>query len=613
MPRRFTLPAWRRDFPAGKAEGPAWLAVGLSCMAGALLAVYLYGGMIDPREVSWLLRENDSLQHYLGWQFFRRDAWQWPLGSMGNLASSLGASVVYTDSVPLLALALKPFHAWLPDPLQYLGLFMLANLTLNAGVGCALLQRSGLGPMAALAGSLLMASLPMAIMRGLGAHGHEALSAHWLLLLGIWLSLYAPAPDTRAGWRWLLLLSAAVLIHFYLFFMLGVMWAAWWCGSAWRTRAWRGRAQRRAALLWLVLTPAMVAAVMWGAGYFGYGGGEGGGYGVFSAEVLTYFNPRSEAWFLQHGETESLSAFFAGWATPVWGQYEGQAYAGLGGIGVLLLGAYVLMFRRQWPAQKEQGQAQGRCPPGMGWLLAATAGMFVFSLSDRVVLGSWLFELDYARWAGPLAEVLRSGGRLAWPLLYVLLLGALVLLAGRWPGRRLGWLLAGLVLVQLLDLKDWYASVHRHLDVRMAVAAEEPEPYAVLQDKTLEPLWQSRERILALLPENIAVLRPYVWLAAANGMSINIAHLARASHATLVEAARPVKEQLLDGRLDQRAVYLVSDAELAALVCRRPRVRCREHAAITLVWLAPGAGAPRQDPLSSTLSLQEISYHDRAE
>lgn len=559
------------------------LAVWLSAGVGAWLAFYLYGELIDPRQVAWLIHENDPLQHYMGWHYFRRDEWQWPLGAMSNLASDIGASIVFTDSIPLLAIPLKLLHGWLPDPFQYLGLVMLANLSLNAGVSCALLLRCGLRPVVALLGAVLMVSLPMATMRGLGAHGHEALSAHWLLLLGIWLVLLYPRLERGAGWRWVALLSIAVLVHFYLFFMVGVMWAGWWLRGVWRVRAWRDPMLRLQALGWGLATPLVVLLLMWLAGYFHYGagGGAGGGYGVFSAEVLTFFNPMSAAWFLQGDDLVSLSYFLPGWLTPVWGQYEGQAYAGLGGLAVLAVGVSVLA-NRGWRT------ALAHWPGAMPWLLVLSLGMFLFALSDRVVLGYRLYELDYGRWLWPLPEVLRSSGRLAWPLLYVLLVAALLLLSREWSRRRLVWVLALLVLLQWVDLRPWHASVHHRLETRVQETSGAPLPYAVLQDASLDALWQSRERIVALPVEDLAVLRPYTWLAAEHGMSINVAHLARVSPETLEEATRHVRERLAVGDLDSDAVYLLTSPAWIERLCERDEVVCREFTPVTLAWHAGG-------------------------
>lgn len=556
----------------------SWMVILLAAAMGGWLAVYLYGGMIDPRRVTWLLHENDPLQHYMGWHFFRRDEWQWPVGSISNLASALGTSIVFTDSIPLVAIPLKLLDAWLPDPFQYLGLVMLANLMLNAGVACALLLRSGLPNWASWLGGVLFVSLPMATMRGMGAHGHEALSAHWLLLLGIWLLLFYPLMTSRAGWRWLALLSLAVLVHFYLFFMVGVLWAGWWLMATWHARAWRYPRPRWLAMGWGLGTPLWILLVMWGAGYFLGGDIEGGGYGVFSAELLTFFNPLSRAWFLQGDDLVSLSHFVPGWLTPVWGQYEGQAYAGLGGIGLMVAGGTVLA-NRGW------GQARRHWPLALPWLLLLAGAMFVFAMSDHVVIGYRVYDLDYAGWLWPLPDILRSSGRLVWPLLYVLLLAALMLLVREWSSRRLAWVLAGCVLLQWVDLRDWHTSVHDRTGSRLHQVAASPLPYSVLQDPDLEALWESHDRIVALPVEDLAVLRPYTWLAAEHDMSINVAHLARVSPETIVQVTREERARLEAGHLDADAVYLLTAPDLIDRLCTLARVTCSEYEPVTLAWL----------------------------
>ncbi|MGO2133174.1 MAG: DUF6311 domain-containing protein [Halomonas sp.] len=104
-----------------------YLTIAMASLLGAGFAYYLYGNMLSPSEVGWLLNEGDSFQHYIGWHFFRREAWSWPLGSLITLANDINTSIVFTDSIPLLALPLKIFHAWLPDPFQYLGLALLSG------------------------------------------------------------------------------------------------------------------------------------------------------------------------------------------------------------------------------------------------------------------------------------------------------------------------------------------------------------------------------------------------------------------------------------------------------------------------------------------------------
>ena len=52
----------------------------------------------------------------------------------------LGSSIVFSDSIPLLALALKPFSAWLPASFQYFGAWIAACFVLQAWFGWKLLR-----------------------------------------------------------------------------------------------------------------------------------------------------------------------------------------------------------------------------------------------------------------------------------------------------------------------------------------------------------------------------------------------------------------------------------------------------------------------------------------
>ncbi len=574
---RFLMPTTAESYISDRPY--RWLPIVLSAAMGGWLAFYLYGELIDPRNVTWLLYENDPLQHYMGWHFFRRDEWQWPLGAMSNLASEVGTSIVYTDSIPLIALPLKLFHTWLPDPFQYLGLVMLVNLMLNAGIACALLQRCGVSQWAACLGGVLFASLPMATMRGLGAHGHEALSSHWLILLGIWLVLFHAQLRWSAVLRWTGLLAVAVLVHFYLFFMVGVLWGGWWLHAVWVRRAWRQPVDLRCGLFSAFLTPLCVVLLMWVAGYFHYGGdgGAGGGYGVFSAEILTFFNPFSQAWFIEGGNLVSLSYFFPGWETPVAGQYEGQAYAGLGGVGLLLLGG-MMISRLGWRDSLQQW------PTTLPWLLLLTLGMFVFALSDRVVLGYRVYELNFGHLLWPFSDILRSSGRLAWPLLYVLLVASVVLLSKTWAPKRQTWVMAVLVLLQWGDLHGWHQSVHDRLEARVNETAGGHLPYAVLQAEELNELWSTREQIIALPVENLADLRPYTWLAAKHDMTINVAHLARVTPNTIEQATRAERQRLEVGVVSEDAVYVLTSPAWADTVCRIDNMKCQFFEPITVAW-----------------------------
>ncbi len=115
-----------------------------SAYIGGLLGVIFFistlgFGLADPSNIDWLMR-GDWAQHFIGWHFYRSAPWTWPPGAFDTYWYPEGTSVLYTDSLPLLAVPLKLVAPWLPSRFQYIGFWLLVNCVLH-GVFSALLMR----------------------------------------------------------------------------------------------------------------------------------------------------------------------------------------------------------------------------------------------------------------------------------------------------------------------------------------------------------------------------------------------------------------------------------------------------------------------------------------
>ena len=152
----------------------------------AIVAWTILGpSVINPRNIKWL--KGDPAQHYLGWAFFRMEnSWKLPLGYTSKLNFPDGTQIAYTDSMPIIAAAMKVFSRRLPSTFQYLGLVGFANYLLQAffgyKIGFALLKDRLL---AALAGAFFTLAPPFILRTGF----HFSLSSQWLILAGLWLYL----------------------------------------------------------------------------------------------------------------------------------------------------------------------------------------------------------------------------------------------------------------------------------------------------------------------------------------------------------------------------------------------------------------------------------------
>ena len=94
-------------------------------LLGALVFVVLYGvRVLDPACVDWILNDPspDPSQHYLGWVFYRRSAVRLPyIGANYSAVYPFRTSIVFTDSIPLLAVLGKLLGPLLPARFQYFG------------------------------------------------------------------------------------------------------------------------------------------------------------------------------------------------------------------------------------------------------------------------------------------------------------------------------------------------------------------------------------------------------------------------------------------------------------------------------------------------------------
>ena len=99
-----------------------------SIFVGSITFIYIVGlPKLNPSNIDWLAHgENyDMLQNFIGWSYFEKDTWRFPVGLNPNYGIELSNSIVFTDSIPLLAVVFKLFRHLLPYPFQYFGFWLL--------------------------------------------------------------------------------------------------------------------------------------------------------------------------------------------------------------------------------------------------------------------------------------------------------------------------------------------------------------------------------------------------------------------------------------------------------------------------------------------------------
>jgi Family of unknown function (DUF6311) len=405
-----------------------WLVVSkrwvLPGIFGAFAFLVIAGpAPLDVTNVAWLGQKHDTAMNQLGWTFYRHAPWSAPIALNPNYGMEFGASILFSDAIPLLALPLKWLSPILPEPFQYFGWWAFASFVLQGVFGWTLMSRATERPAARILGACLLSLAPAYCMRlAEPAATHMTLTAHWMILAGLTLCL-TPRPR-RSGLWWGLLLLAAALVHPYLLAMCATLWCADFIRRAWRD-GWT---------LWFepIAIVGSLAALMAATGVFTRppGGIAGPGFGWFKTNILAFIDSNGWSYVLP-----DIPSF--GWR----GDLEGFAFLGLGGLVLVAVAAWSL------PAVLRAHPPDLKYAP----LAVALVGMSLFALSWNVTLGPWHIFVPWPWPLQTLGEIFRSTGRFVWPLYYFLFFAAVFVISRRLSPAAFTAVLALAVLTQAVD------------------------------------------------------------------------------------------------------------------------------------------------------------------
>lgn len=541
-----------------RAHGPA---LGAALAGVVWLALQVGLDAVDPRNVGWLMH-GDWAANHLGWLFFRSAPFSLPLGANPLYPYPVGSTLGFTDSIPLVAIALRPVASVLPQDFQYVGAWLLAAFALQGFVGAKLVKLATPNAAAQALGGALFALAPPLLHRLVGPlTGHASLCAHWIVLVALWLAL-APVDPARIRARLLaalLLVGGAAGVHPYFVVMTAALAAALVVRLAAVER-------RGVALLAGGLAAAALAA---GAGLalFGFVGNgvrsKAEGFGYFSSDLATLVNPM--------GWSRALASL------PVRaGQYEGFGY--LGG-GVLLLAATAIVLALVPRGARPSTGAFARAAP----VAAVAVLLFAFALSDAISWGGErIAKVGLYALVPALGGTFRSSGRFVWPVHYVVLLGAIALLAAalRSRPRVLVAVLAIALGVQAADVappvpvrlgaEPWRPpgsdvwglarGAYRHLAMYPPYLIAGGEPVAEQPDGCGPPIW----------PWDAQVGLAHV--AYRLGATFNGSYAARLDPERAASSCQELYGAVARGQLDGATIYVVHAQALAPF--RRAGASC---------------------------------------
>ncbi len=129
----------------------------------------------------------DIAVHIIGQRYYVGDSWRWPLLVAKPLVAPDGTNIAFTDSIPLIAVPMKIFRAFLPPGFHSIFLWLaLCWIVQPLAVVFALRSTGERRLLPSIAAAIFGVSVPTFIARA----GHSALCSHFLILLAIGLYFY---------------------------------------------------------------------------------------------------------------------------------------------------------------------------------------------------------------------------------------------------------------------------------------------------------------------------------------------------------------------------------------------------------------------------------------
>ena len=213
---------------------------------------------LNPEKIAWL-NSFDFLQSYLGWEFFRQSPWGFPIGMNLNYGLDLGNSIVYSDSIPILAIFFKIIAFILPLNFQYFGIWLLMCFILQAILTWKIVSLFSSKLIFNSLTTAIILSSPLIIWQ---LHiWHLALAGHFIILAALLLNLVSDYKNHIRNW--IALISLSLLVHFYLFIIVFILWIA----NLFDRFSCR-QIKIRAAFIEVLLTLVVIILISWQAGYF---------------------------------------------------------------------------------------------------------------------------------------------------------------------------------------------------------------------------------------------------------------------------------------------------------------------------------------------------------
>ncbi len=488
---------------------------------------------ISFQSTGWLHAGNDRTLPQLGWHFFKNDIWRFPLGSNPNYGDELGSSIIFADTIPILALIFKMFRSLIPDNFQYISLWYFICFYLQLFFSFKIIKKFTNSVPYSLVGSFFFLIAPIFVIK---LATIPALAGQWTLLIALYLGLSKKID--QAKWPWFFLIILSSLINFYFMIMIIAAYSL--------LRIFNFRFDKINIIKFIkdfIFITTFLLLILYVVGYFQVRMADtmALGFGRDKLNLLSIFDSANNidnfrwSWFLPDIKLDMFQ------------EYEGFNYFGLGQI-ILVLFALLLFFNKNYKINLQSIKNNKNIKKFFFISIFFT----IWALSNKISLGPYtLLEIPLNKYIYGLLSIVRPTGRLFWIVSYFLLILSIIIIYQCFDKRKSLIILFSFLLIQIADTS---------IGIKQCMNSLIVNDSAHVKDQLWKDLFGKYKIIKNTYPRNYAgAFSKFSYSIEKNNIiKTNLVKLARISREEVAKAKYDLYENFSKKILSENTIYIVN-------------------------------------------------------
>jgi len=486
-------------------------------------------------ETQWLHYASETSLYHTGWNFFKNDVWRFPPGANPNFGYPFGSSIVFSDSIPILALFFKLFKSLIPNNFQYFSLWYFISFFLQLFFSFRILKKFTSSELYSFVGSIFFLIAPFFIWR---IHVHAALVGQWVLLASLYLALNYEISEKKISWLSLIVLSSLIFFYFTvmiltIYFLLRIFNLKFNKNNIFQL-----------VVDFLIILFSLFL-VMYLAGFFEIRivDSMGVGFGYYKLNILSVIDSTNSVFGV------SWSLILPDIKLSEGEELDGFNYFGLGQILMLSLSIMLLLNKNN----RTNIFADKNIKKIKIFIFVALILTF-WSLSNKISFGSHtLLEIPLNKYIFGLLSIAKNTGRFFWTVNYFLLFLSLIIIYKCFNKKNSLLLVLLFLFIQSVDTSNGIKS-------RMLQLSNWNE-YIPLQDKIWDNLFSKYKILMTTNPKSWESSFPkYTYsMEKYNIKKTNLVLFARANRHIISRSRYELYNNLRKRNLLQNAIYIIPD------------------------------------------------------